>query len=97
MEAVYPTEGTPLIIGPSGVMKAAPNPNAAKLLQHFMFSQECQQLMVDFGALRSFHAQVKDKPGRTPLSTIKLMKDDPAAVEKQADDIKNRYTRIFKV
>jgi iron(III) transport system substrate-binding protein len=96
-EAVYPTEGTPLIIGPSGIMKAAPNPNAAKLLQHFMFSQECQQLMVDFGALRSFHAQVKDKPGRTPLNTIKLMKDDAAAVEKQADDIKSRYTRIFKV
>ena len=44
---VYPTEGTPLIIGPSGVMKDAPNPNAARLLQHYMFSQECQQLMVD--------------------------------------------------
>jgi iron(III) transport system substrate-binding protein len=97
VEPVYPTEGTPLFIGPSGVMKNAPNPNAAKLLHHFMFSPECQQLMVDFGALRSFHAQVKDKAGRVPLNTIKLMKDDPVAVEKQADDIKARYTRLFKV
>src|SRR5436190_21184599 len=87
VEIVYPTEGTPLIIGPSGVMKDAPNPNAARLLQSFMFSQECQQLMVDWGGLRSFHALVKEKPGRVPLKSIKLMKDDPAAVEKQADDI----------
>ncbi len=94
---VYPREGTPLIIGPSGVMKDAPNPNAARLLQSFMFSVECQQLMVDWGGLRSFHAQVKEKEGRVPLRDIKLMKDDPAAVEQQADQIKARYTQYFKV
>jgi iron(III) transport system substrate-binding protein len=97
VEIVYPAEGTPLIIGPNGVMKKAPNPNAARLAQSFMFSLECQQLMVDFGGLRSFHALVKEKTGRKPLAEIKLMKDDPAAVEKQADDIKARYTKYFKV
>jgi iron(III) transport system substrate-binding protein len=97
VEIVYPREGTPLIVGPSGVMKEAPNPSAARLLQSFMFSTECQQLMVDFGGLRSFHTQVKEKPGRRLLKDIKLMKDDPVAVEKQADDIKARYTRYFKV
>ena len=34
---VYPTEGTPLIVGPSGVLKDAPHPNAARLLQSFLF------------------------------------------------------------
>jgi iron(III) transport system substrate-binding protein len=97
VEIVYPTEGTPLVIGPNAVFKAAPNPNAARLAQSYMFSLECQQLMVDVGGLRSFHALVKEKPGRTPLSQIKLMKDDPAAVEKQAEEIKARYTRLFKV
>jgi iron(III) transport system substrate-binding protein len=97
VEIVYPTEGTPIIVGPSGVMKDAPNPNAARLLQSFMFTPECQQLMVDWGGLRSVHALVKDKPGRKPLAEIKLMKDDPAAVEKQADDIKAKYTKYFKV
>jgi len=94
---VYAREGTPIIVGPSGVMKDAPNPNAARLLQCFMFSQECQQLPVDWGGLRSVHALVKDKPGRQPLREIKLMQDDPAAVEKQADDIKAQYSRYFKV
>jgi iron(III) transport system substrate-binding protein len=97
VEIVYPSEGTPLIIGPSGVMKDAPSPNAARLLQSFMFSTECQQLMVDVGGLRSFHDQVKDKAGRKPLHDIKLMKDDAAAVEQQADQIKARYTKYFKV
>ncbi|MFL5313043.1 MAG: ABC transporter substrate-binding protein [Myxococcales bacterium] len=97
VEIVYPTEGTPLIVGPSGVLKDAPHPNAARLLQSFLFSAEAQQLMVDFGGLRSMHALVKDKAGRKPLRQIKLMKDDPVAVEKQADDIKARYSKYFKV
>jgi iron(III) transport system substrate-binding protein len=97
VEIVYPAEGTPIIIGPSGVLKDAPNPNAARLLQSFMFSSECQQLMVDVGGLRSFHAMVKDKGGRKPLAEIKLMKDDAAAVEQQAEQIKARYTKYFKV
>ena len=97
VEIVYPTEGTPIIVGPSGVMKNAPNPNAARLLANWMFSLEAQQLMVDFGGLKSAHALVKEKEGRKPLKEIKTMKDDPAAVEAQAEDIKAKYARYFKV
>jgi iron(III) transport system substrate-binding protein len=38
---------------------------------------------------------VKEKPGRRPLSTIKLMKSDPAAMQAQREEIKSRYSRIF--
>jgi iron(III) transport system substrate-binding protein len=97
VDVIYPTEGTPLIIGPNGILKNAPNPNAARLLQSYMLSAECQQFNVDYGGLRSAHGLVKDKPGRKPMSEIKLMKDDAAAVEKQSEEIKQRYTRIFRV
>jgi iron(III) transport system substrate-binding protein len=97
IEIVYPTEGTPLIIGPNAIFKNAPNPNAARLLQSWMFTAEAQQLCIDFGGLRSAHAQAKEKPGRKPLREIKLMKDDAAAVEKESEAIKKRYTQIFKV
>jgi iron(III) transport system substrate-binding protein len=97
VEIVYPTEGTPLVIGPNGVMKDAPNPNAARLAQSFMFSLECQQMMVEIGGLRSFHALVKEKSGRKPLSEIRLMREDAAAVARQAEEIKARYSRYFKV
>jgi iron(III) transport system substrate-binding protein len=97
IEIVYASEGTPLIVGPNAIFKNAPNPNAARLLQNWMFSAECQQLCIDFGGLRSAHAQTKEKAGRTPLSQIKIMKDDAVAVEKESEGIKKRYTQIFKV
>ncbi len=97
VEPVYAIEGTPLIVGPNAIFKNAPNPNAARLFQNFSFSPECQQLIIDVGGMHSAHALTKEKPGRKPLSEIKLMKDDAAAVEKMSEEIKARYTRIFKV
>jgi iron(III) transport system substrate-binding protein len=97
VEAVYATEGSPLIIGPNAIFKAAPNPNAARLFQSFSFSPEAQQLIVDTGGLRSMHPGTKEKPGRTPFRDTKTMKDDAAAVEKMSDEIKARYQKIFRV
>jgi len=97
VEPVYPAEGTPMIVSPNAVFRSAPNPNAARLFQCFCFSAECQQLMVDFGGMRSFHAQVKERAGRRPLGDIKTMKEDAAAVEKLGEDVRARYTKIFRV
>jgi iron(III) transport system substrate-binding protein len=66
-------------------------------LQSFMLSAECQQFNVEFGGLRTAHALVKDKAGRKPMKDIKVMKDDAAAVERESENIKKRYTQIFKV
>lgn len=96
IEVVYPSEGTPLVVGPSGVMKNAPNPNAARLFHIWSFTVEAQQKMVDIGQLRSAHPAVREPAGRKPLSEIKLMKDDPVEVDKQVEEIKARYTRNFK-
>jgi iron(III) transport system substrate-binding protein len=97
VEPVYATEGSPLIIGPNGIFKSSPNPNAAKLFQSFCLGREAQQLIIDVGGLRSVHPDTKEKAGRTPLKDIKTMKDDAAAVEKESDAIKVRYTKIFHV
>ncbi len=53
VDVIYPVEGSPLIIGPNGILKSAPNPNAARLFQSFMLSAECQQFNVEFGGLRT--------------------------------------------
>jgi iron(III) transport system substrate-binding protein len=97
VEIVYPTEGAPLIVGPNGLLKNAPNPNAARLFQNYCFSPEAQQLIIDVGGLRSMHPQTKEKPGRKPFADIKKMKDDPVGVEKQAEEIKARYSKLFGV
>jgi iron(III) transport system substrate-binding protein len=97
VEPVYATEGSPLIIGPNGIFKSSPNPNAGKLFQSFCFSREAQQLIIDVGGLRSVHPQTQEKPGRRPFKDIKTMKDDAAAVEEQGDAIKAHYTKLFHV
>jgi iron(III) transport system substrate-binding protein len=97
VEIVYPTEGTPVATSPSAIMKNAPNPNAAKLFQNWMHSREAQQFLVDWARQYSPHGQTVEKPGVRPLKDIKLMKEDAVAVEKTAEEIKKRYTSIFKV
>jgi iron(III) transport system substrate-binding protein len=97
VEVVYAVEGTPLIVGPAGVMKNAPNPNAARLFHNWSLTAEAQQYNIDVGALYSAHPGTKERPGRRSLKDVKLMKDDPAAVEKMAEEIKAKYTQIFKV
>ncbi len=97
IEIVYPREGTPVIPGCEGIAKNAPHPNAARLFMSFMVSRETQQYLVDEAGLRSFHPDVKDKPGRVPLSSIRLMKSDPEAQEKQTEEIKKRYSEYFGI
>jgi iron(III) transport system substrate-binding protein len=97
VETIYPSEGTPFIIGPNGIFKAAPNPNAAKLFQNYCFTPEAQAIVIEAGGLRSLHAQVKEKPGRKPLADIKLMQEDAEGAEKQSEEIKARYQKIFHV
>lgn len=97
IEAVYPAEGTPLITGPSAVMQRAPNPNAARLFHTWSMTAEAQQLNIDTGGLRSVHPAVKDHPNARKLSDIKLMREDAEAVAKDAEAIKERYVKIFKV
>jgi iron(III) transport system substrate-binding protein len=97
VEPVYPTEGTPTVSGPTGIFATAPHPKAARLFQAWLHTRETQQFFVDFTAQYSVHAQVQSKPGRRKISDIKLMKEDPAGVEKMAEEIKTRYARLFRV
>ena len=53
--------------------------------------------MIDEGGLRSMHPLAKEKPGRKPFKEVKTMKEDAAAVEKQSDEIKAHYVKIFRV
>jgi iron(III) transport system substrate-binding protein len=97
VEPVYPTEGTPTVSGPTGIFANAPHPNAARLFQAWLHTRETQQFFIDFSAQYSVHAQVQSKPGRRKISDVKLMKEDPAGVEKMTEEIKTRYARLFRV
>ncbi|HEX7968052.1 MAG TPA: extracellular solute-binding protein [Stellaceae bacterium] len=92
---IYPSEGTPLVVGSAAVMKAAPHPSAARLFISYLFSRDGQQLMSDAGALRSFHPEVKEPEGRVKLSAIKLLKAGPAEQERDTEEVKRKYAEYF--
>jgi iron(III) transport system substrate-binding protein len=95
VKIIYPKEGTPFVTSPSAIFAEAPHPNAARVLENFLFTAKTQQLTVNEGGTRSVHPDVKDPPGRTPLSAIKILTDDPVAMLPQIADIKKRYTALF--
>jgi len=92
---VYPSEGTPSIPGGAAVMADAPHPNAARLFDLYLFSKDGQGLLVSLARLRSFHPDVPTPEGAKPLSEIKIMKADPAAQAKMAEEIKQKYAEYF--
>jgi iron(III) transport system substrate-binding protein len=97
IEVVHAVEGTPQISNPMAIFKAAPNPNAARLLVAWIMSAEGQQFIVSLSGQYPAHRLVKAKAGRPELASIKTLPEDPAEVEKNAEDIKTRYQRLFKV
>ncbi|MBV8392455.1 MAG: iron ABC transporter substrate-binding protein, partial [Alphaproteobacteria bacterium] len=94
---VYPTEGTPLITGPSGIMVNAPNPNAARLFYAWSMTAEAQQVNIDVAGLRSAHPGTRDRAGVAKFSDIKVLREEAAVVADTAEEIKGHYVRIFKV
>jgi iron(III) transport system substrate-binding protein len=97
IEVVFPIEGTPQISNPMAVFKAAPNPNAARLLFAWIMSADGQEFIVNLSGQYPANKKVKAKAGRPPLASIKTLREDPAAVEKTAEEIKTKYARTFKV
>ena len=75
VKIIYPKEGTPFVASPTAIFADAPHPNAARVLQNFLYTTKVQQLSVSKGGTRSVHPDVKDPPGRTALTDIKLLPD----------------------
>jgi iron(III) transport system substrate-binding protein len=94
---VYPSEGTPLVVGSAGVMKDAPHPNAARLFISFLFSRDGQEFLVQKGYYRSLLSDVPAPAEQPPLSEIKVLTADPGDVKKATEEIKRLYATFFGI
>jgi iron(III) transport system substrate-binding protein len=95
VKIIYAVEGTPFVTSPTAIFAQAPHPNAARVLQNFLYTAKAQQILVDAGGARSLHPDVKEPANRTPLKDIKLLPDDPKGMLPQVNEIKKKYTAIF--
>src|SRR6266481_3449984 len=74
IEVVLAAEGTPQISNPMAVFKAAPNPNAARLLVSWIMSPEGQQFIVTLSGQYPANKQIKPKAGRPLLADVKTFR-----------------------
>jgi iron(III) transport system substrate-binding protein len=95
VKIVYAKEGTPFVSSPTAIFADAPHPNAARVFQNFLYTPKIQQLIIEEGGARSVHPDVKEHEGRTPLSKIKILPDDPVGMLPKVEEIKKRYTALF--
>ena len=93
---IYPAEGSPTVPVGLAVMAAAPHPNAARLLTHFVLSPAGQQILADYGG-RSFLPGIAVPAGLAPNDQVKFLHADPAAVALETEAIRKRYTQLFTV
>jgi iron(III) transport system substrate-binding protein len=95
IDAVYPSDGSVLIIAPSAIIKGAKHPNAGKLFVEYMLSKEASEL-----AAARFqegpHAEVKVK-GAKPLTELKTLIAKPTDLLTGVPEIKEKWRDTFGI
>jgi iron(III) transport system substrate-binding protein len=92
----YPEDGAILMVSPSGIVKNAPAPNAAKLLMEFLLSKDGNEIMVKHfqDPVNKF---VKPAAGGKPLSEIKTIRPTYDEIEKGIPEVKELFRDTFGV
>lgn len=93
---IYPTDGTLAVPAPTGAMKDAPHPSAAKLFMEFATSPAYYRAASAFFA-ESLRPEVPPVPGARALDTIPLITPSPEEVEAGAQEVKERWRDVFGV
>lgn len=93
VDAIYPTEGTVVAIGPVAILRDAPHPNAAKLLMNFLMSQEYSQLATKYHE-QPLRSDVKVKSGK-PIEQLQALMLDPAQLRAGIPKIQRQWKEMF--
>ena len=96
LAVVYPEDGALLMISPSGILKNAPAPNAGKLFLEYLFSKECNEIMVKLRE-DSINKHVKPLPGAKSLAEIKTIRPTYDEIEKGIPEVKEQFRDTFGI
>jgi iron(III) transport system substrate-binding protein len=96
LAVVYPEDGALLMISPSGILKNAPAPNAGKLFMEYLFSRECNEIMVKLRE-DSINKHVKPLPGAKSLAEIKTIRPTYDEIEKGIPEVKEQFRDTFGI
>jgi iron(III) transport system substrate-binding protein len=85
---IYPTDGTVLIIAPSGIMKGIKHPNAAKLFMEYLMTPEASKIWLT-------HYNESIRPEITPPAGVKSAKD-VKTIRPTVEEITKQIPEVIK-
>ena len=96
LSVIYPTDGTLLMVSPTGIPKNAPAPNAAKLFVEFLLDKEAAEVQVKNHSL-SVIKGIKPAVGAKPLEEIKVIRPTEDEITKGIPEVKEKFRDTFGV
>jgi iron(III) transport system substrate-binding protein len=93
---IYPADGTLVVPAPSGALRNAPHPNAARLFLEFMASPAYAQATRPFFA-ESLRLEVPPPEGARPLDQIALLTPTAQEVEVGIPEVKELWRDTFGI
>jgi iron(III) transport system substrate-binding protein len=95
VEAIYPSDGTALIIDANGIIKSGPNPDNAKKFLDFISSKQAHSILVEVDKRRSARLDTAPPPGLTAAKDIKSFAYDSLGAATQRKASLERFDKIF--
>lgn len=96
IQAVYPVEGSPIVLSPIAIIKGVQHPNAAKLYMDFLASEEGQAIF-NSEYTYSMRNGYKLRQGMTPLDKIKILEIDSADFIARQPEVQKAIRAAFGV
>lgn len=93
---VYPEDGAILMVSPTGILKNAPAPNAARLFVEYLLSRDCNEIVVKMRQ-DSVNKFVKPLPGAKSLAEVKTVRPTYEEVEKGIPEVKEQFRDTFGI
>ncbi|GAC1540441.1 MAG: extracellular solute-binding protein [Myxococcales bacterium] len=93
---IYPTDGTVLILAPSGIMKGTKHPNAARLYMEYLMSTEASKIWVEhFG--ESMRPEVPPFQGGKSAKDLKTIRPSVDEINKGIPEVTKQWRDTFGV
>jgi len=93
---IYPTDGTVLILAPSGIMKGVKHPNAARLFMEYLMSVDASKVWVDhFG--EPIRPEVSASTGMKSAKELKTIRPSVEEIFKGVPQVIKQWRETFGV
>ncbi|MBI3452549.1 MAG: extracellular solute-binding protein, partial [Rhodospirillales bacterium] len=95
VEAIYPADGTALIIDANGIIKGGPNPENARKFLDFISSKQAHAILVDLDKRRSARLDTAPPAGLPAIKDLKTFAYDSAGAASMRKENLEKFDKLF--